>query len=546
MKIIVLGGYGVFGSRLVRLLIRDGHEAVIAGRNTHKARSLADELGCMSLTCDRQSNPNALFDVSPDVVVDAAGPFQAYGADPYTLPRLCLARGADYLDLSDDADFTAGLGALDREARQCGRRLLSGASSVPGISSSVAAELCRGLEEILLIDTAILPGNRAPRGASVMASIIAQLGTASQVWRGGVWRDQHCWSDPACIRLACDMRRTARFIEVPDIRLFPAFFKARSVMFRAGMELRALNLAMQAITTIRRRWRFDLSPRRVEMFRTIARLLEPLGTDRGGMRVAVVGRNGDVAVRREWRLIAEAGDGPFVPAIAARAVIRRLDRVSFGARPCLAEATLAEIEEAMADLAITTSLEETPCPPMFQSALADRWAGLPPEIQALHRIYDVESFSGTAQVMRGKSIFARLAARLFGFPPAADEVAVTVTKTRTGDGETWERNFGGRVFRSRCTPAPEPYRFRERFGAFNFELELLVQDEQIRLPVRRGWFMGLPLPVFLLPGSESREYRENGVFCFDVALLAPLGVGLIVRYQGELRPDRSDGRFAAP
>lgn len=538
MKVIVLGGYGVFGSRLAELLVRDGHDVVIAGRNPSKARALADRLGCTPMALDFRAEPQALFDASPDIVVDAAGPFQAYGRDPYIVPRLCLEGGADYLDLSDDAAFTAGLVTLDDQARKSGRRLLSGVSSVPGLSSSVAAELCDGLDEVLLIDTAILPGNRAPRGTSVIAGIVGQLGTTSRVWRGGVWRDQPCWSDARRVDLAPWLKRVGRFIQVPDVQLFPAFFAARSVMFRAGMELGILNTAMRGLAILRQRWMFDVTRRRAALIRRIANLFLPFGTDRGGMLVAVVGRKGNSAIRREWRLIAEAGDGPYIPAVAARAIIRRLARVASGARPCLAEATRTEMEEAMADLAVSTTTEIAPCPTLFQAALADRWAHLPPEVQALHSVQDVESFSGTAQVIRGRSVIARFAAWFFGFPPATDETPVTVTKTRTETGEIWERNFGGRIFRSYCTPAPAMHRYRERFWHFNYEQELPVDNGCMRLPVRRGWFLGVPLPRFLLPKSESQEYACEGVFHFDVALDAPLGGGLIVRYRGELRPDR--------
>jgi hypothetical protein len=136
-------------------------------------------------------------------------------------------------------------------------------------------------------------------------------------------------------------------------------------------------------------------------------------------------------------------------------------------------------------------------------------------------------------------VIARLAAWFFGFPPAGENVPITVTKTRIDSGETWERNFAGRVFRSHCTPAMDPYRYRERFWLFNYEQDLPVENGCMRLPVRRGWFLGVPIPRPLLPGSESREYAIDGVFHFDVALSAPLGGGLIVRYRGALKPDRT-------
>jgi hypothetical protein len=155
----------------------------------------------------------------------------------------------------------------------------------------------------------------------------------------------------------------------------------------------------------------------------------------------------------------------------------------------------------------------------------------------------VESFSGVAQVTRGTSVIAHLAAWFFGFPPAGDNVPVTVTKTRTELGETWERNFAGRVFRSYYTPTTEPYRYRERFWFFTYEQDLPVENGCMRLPVRREWFLGMPIPRPLLPGSDSREYAIDGAFHFDVALSAPLGGGLIVRYRGALRPDRTRHKY---
>lgn len=540
MRVVILGGYGVFGSRLAELLVRDGHDVVITGRDATKLSGLAKRLNCQHMALDHRNDPLALFGLLPEVVVDAAGPFQSYVKDPYIIPRLCLEHGADYLDLSDDAEFTQGITQLDGRAQSGSRRLLSGASSVPGISSAIAANLCAGMDEVILIDTAIMPGNRAPRGASVISSIVSQLGTTSRVYRGGVWRTQSCWSDARQIELAPNLSRTARFIEVPDIRLFPKFFGAKSVIFRAGLELNTLNIAMSLIAVMRRRWMFFITPGLAEIFRTVANLFLPFGTDRGGMRVLVVGRSNKTVFRREWRLIAEAGDGPYIPAVMARALIRKLSSVPVGSRSCLAEASRAEVESAMSDLAVSIETAESPNPTLFQSALAERWEHLPREVQILHSVQDVESFSGTARVTRGTTPVARLAAWFFGFPHATDQIPLTITKTRTQSGETWERNFGGRVFRSYLTPAPDLYRYRERFWLFNYEQDLPVEDGCMRLPVRRGWLFGIPLPRFLLPGSDSREYSKDGVFHFDVSLIAPLGGGLIVRYRGQVKPDRED------
>lgn len=131
MRVVILGGYGVFGSRLAGLLVRDEHELWIVGRDQEKADALRARLGARSLIGDVRISPEVIFDCKPDVVVDAAGPFQNYDDDPYLIPRMCIARGADYLDFSDSAEFTSGIAVLHEVARGSGRCVLFGVSCPP-------------------------------------------------------------------------------------------------------------------------------------------------------------------------------------------------------------------------------------------------------------------------------------------------------------------------------------------------------------------------------------------------------------------------------
>ncbi len=536
-RVVVIGGYGVFGSLLCELLVRDGHSVWVAGRNRAKAREVADRVGAEALVIDRAGDLAPLWDVEPDVVVDAAGPFHAYSGDPYALVRTCLESGVHYLDLSDDADFTAGISAMNETAEGSGCFALSGVSSVPALSSVVVAELAERLTDLRVIESAILPGNRAPRGLSVIASILNQMGRPMRVWRGGAWREVPAWSDRRVYHLNAATKRAARLITVPDITLFPARFGARSVLFRAGMELWVMNNGLVLFGWLRRAGLIEPTDRVVRAMQWLAARLEGFGTDLGGMVVDVVGDLGDAPIRRRWRLIAEAGHGPYIPGIAVRTILRRLDKVPPGARPCIAEMSLAEVEDAMADLAISFEREDADHVPLFQRVLGAAWDQLPGPNQRLADVHDIEVFTGRARIDRGTGWIARLGATIFGFPPAGEDVPVTVTKTRVANGEIWERNFDGRRFGSHLTPTGEPERVFERFGPVKFELELPVRDGEMQLPVLRGWCLGIPIPRNLLPISDSREYSKDGVFHFDVGLIAPLGLGLVVRYRGWLAPD---------
>jgi NAD(P)-dependent dehydrogenase (short-subunit alcohol dehydrogenase family) len=530
MKVLILGGYGVFGERLARLLVRDGHQITIAGRNLAAAGKLARELACAALRIDRDGDLSAL--TGHDVLVDAAGPFHTYGNDPYRLAKAALAQGLHYLDFADDADFCAGIASLDSLAEAAQKAAISGLSSVPAISSAAVRALS-GTDIPRLIDAAILPGNRSPRGLSVMASILSQAGRPYRLWRGNAWTEATGWSDPRAYRLPTGLSRQGWLIEVPDTRLFPAHFGAETVEFRAGLELGLMRYGLAVFAGLRRLVPFRVTDPLVRGFRFAATLLAPFGTGRGGMSVMVATAD----ERRTWTLTADDGHGPFVPAIPIRALLRRA-ALPIGATPALEVVTLHELEAAMSDLAIRFDRTTEPADPIFPRVLGAAFASLPSAIRATHLTAGVSRWQGRASVTRGTSRFSRLLATLFRFPPDSAGTPVEVTKTTTPKGETWRRSFGPRTFRSHLAAAANG--MTERFGPFTFGLGLTVRDGELHYPVISGRLGPIPLPRWLLPTAEAREFQADDTFHFDVRLLAPVTAKLMVHYRGWLKPATPD------
>ncbi len=299
-------------------------------------------------------------------------------------------------------------------------------------------------------------------------------------------------------------------IGAPDLKLFPQAFNARSVVFRAGLELGIMHWGLAAMAQLRAA---GLLPRLTLFNRPIlwaSELLKPFGTDRGAMSVDVTGIRDGKPVRRRWQVIASAGDGPFLPAVPARAIVRKLSAISPGARPCLSDLTLKEIENAAEGLSVEFATSEDEAPALFQRALGAAWQDLPASVRRLHSIQDIESFSGQVAVKRGKSLLARLAAWLYGFPPASENLPLTVAKERKGEKEVWRRSFAGHRFRSSFTPSPRPGHIRERFFPLTFEMKLEARAGGLSFCAVRGWFAGIPLPAWLLPRSEIREYEDRG------------------------------------
>lgn len=359
--VLIIGGYGVFGGRLAQALLRNPRlDVVIAGRDLKKATDFCALHGgrAMALDSGAKNLAGEISRQAPFIVIDAAGPFQGYEDNPYRIAKAALACGAHYLDLSDDAGFTTGIRQLDGAAVQAGVVLLSGVSSVPALSSAAVSELASEMQEIKLIESVILPGNRAPRGLSVMRAILVQVGRPLRVWRDGEFQTVPGWSQERREVLRVEnvapvTGRRSSLISAPDLVLFADFFGARTVEFRAGLDLWIMH---RGLAVLGKMVQFKLLKSAEPLARVLkwaADWLKPFGSDRGGMRVRVVGTLADGRVAQcEWSLIAEAGDGPHIPAVPARVMCNRLlaAETKAGARPCLAEFTLTEAEAEMADL----------------------------------------------------------------------------------------------------------------------------------------------------------------------------------------------------
>jgi hypothetical protein len=361
-RVLVIGGYGFFGSRLVTLLSRQPNlHILVAGRSQAQAESLVQALrpGAASLlearTIDIASPAlaQALSALKPDAVIHTAGPFQ--GQD-YHVATACIAARAHYIDLADGRAFVAGITALDEAAAQAGVLVTSGASSVPALSCAAADTLAAGLQQVTDIDIGISPGNRTDRGLSTVAAI---LGYCGQPLPGGAigWHGSRAHRYPAPVG-----RRLLSPCDVPDLVLLgPRFPGTPAVRFGAGLELRLLHRGMNAMALLAQRGLVGNWAAYAPILKRVADWFRHLGSDAGAMHVRVTGTDREGAARtRSWSLVATSGDGPFVPTLAAAALVRRLAAgvaIAVGARPCLGLLSLDDFAREAAGLAITMKVE---------------------------------------------------------------------------------------------------------------------------------------------------------------------------------------------
>ena len=541
-RILVIGGYGGFGARLSRRLAVAGHRVLVAGRNPEKARRFAATLAnAEGLGADRTGDLGALLaSAKPDLVIDAAGPFQGSG---YRLPEACIAAGISCFDLADARDYVTGIGALDAAAREAGVTLIAGASTAPALTGAAARHLAEGLDRVDQVEIALSASARITAGASVAKAILSYVGRPIRLWRGGRWSIGRGWQEMRKEEMRAGPhvlgRRRVALVDVPDHDLLPTMLPGRpAVSFRAGNDL-GLQMWPLWLLSWPVRWGW------LKSLRGAAGLLLPLqratawlGSDRSGMTVTLTGRRGAEAVERRWSVVAVDGHGPEIPTLAAVLLAEELFAGRLAPGACTPERLLplARFEQAFVDgLKLAHGSEERVLPPvLYERLMGPAYAALPPLVRAIHDLHGDAGAAGEGRVARGRNPFARLMARVARFPPAGTYALHVAFAERDGR-ERWTRAFGGHVFSSELSA--KKGLAVERFGPMRFGCALAATEDGLAMHLKRWSAFGIRLPLFLAPRIAAREYEAEGRFHFDVRLSFPL-IGGIVHYTGWLKPIR--------
>jgi len=546
---LIVGGYGTFGSRLARLLANDDRlHPIVAGRSLSAARKLAVELGCEAARFDRDGDVRRqIAALKPDILIDASGPFQNYGAAPYRVVEACIALGVPYVDLADSSEFVAGIAAFDAAAREANVFVLSGASTFPVLTAAVLRRFAADGMNIEHVSGGVAPSPYAGLGLSVIRAIASYAGKPVMRLEAGrlTWdyplttTRRHTVAPPGALPLHS---RLFSLIDAPDLRAIPQLWPdLKSIWMGAGPVPCILHRGLILMAwLVRLRLLPSLSPLAGLFHRTINLLR--WGEHRSGMFVQAQGKDASGRpVCRSWHLLAEGDDGPFVPAMAAAAIVRLMldgNPPPCGARAATTGIELSHYEPWFAGKRIVAGFrDEQDGLPLYRRVLGEAWKRLPPTLQAMHASIAGQTASGEAGVERGRNRLARLAADIMGFPKEGERIPVRVRFEAIANGEIWHRDFAGRKFHSMQTEgrSRSQYLIDERFGPISVALACVVEEGRLRLIVRRWSLFGIPMPRLLSPSGEAFEYEQDGRFHFDVELKAPL-LGKLVRYRGWLVP----------
>lgn len=361
-RVLIIGGYGNFGSYIARALAADPNiELLIGGRSQARADAFAAALeatnpasGCIiDIERDVESQLRA---IDPDIVIHTTGPFQT---QDHRVARAAIAIGAHYLDLADARNFVATISELDGEAKEAGVAVIAGASSVPCLTAAFIDRYRPRFASLVSATYGIAAAQATNRGLGTAAAILSYVGKPFTILAEGRRKRVFGWQGTRAVRYPELGVRLFGYCDVPDLELFPERYpELRDLEFVAGHEVKLLHIGTWLLSWIVRLGFVQSLSRYAGTLLKLSFLLDPLGSDKSGFHMFLRGidHGGHPAEIRIF-MVARQVHGPNIPCFPAIILARRMaagQRLDAGAKPCLGLIGLDELLGCMEHLDITT------------------------------------------------------------------------------------------------------------------------------------------------------------------------------------------------
>lgn len=359
-RVLVLGGYGFFGSRICTALARNpAIHLIIAGRDLTKATALAYQLGrsaqhARALDATSPQLAQALSKLQLGTLIHIAGPFQDQN---YAVAQACIQARCNYLDLADGREFVNGIVKLDAAARAANVCVVSGVSTVPGLTSAVVDRYAGEYSQLDAIRIGLTSGALVP-GLATVKAVFSYCGQPFTVLENGHRVTVRGWVDS--LRYEFPKPVGARLLsrcDVPDLDLLPQRYAGvRTVSFHAGFASDTGHRAVERLARLVRDGKLESALPFARALYTVGRWVAPLLSSSGAMFVRLEGLDEEGKPQAmTWRLLAHDNHGPTIPCAPSIALANKIAasaQLPAGAMPCLGLLTVEEILEPLQGLSI--------------------------------------------------------------------------------------------------------------------------------------------------------------------------------------------------
>lgn len=369
MRVIVIGGYGSFGRRITsRILKIPGIKVIICGRNAFKAKELFPSCQYSKLDIFEPNLEMKIKELKGDLLIHTAGPFDE--CEGYRVAKACIAASCNYIDLSDNRQYVNGMHhLLDSSAKAAGCTVISGASTTPGLTSSVIHSFALH-NQLSSVDIRISAANSSMPGEATVKSILSYCGKPIKIVVNKKDVYITAWQYPSLSTIpGLSERRLCSDVDIPDSDS-DYTRDLENFRFRAGVENRFSMLGLAALA-LARRFNFISSQLLCNQSKFLLELIKALrnrwiksesSTD-GGMVVTMQGRaqhDNNITATVTWGIVASESAGPEIPCTPAVILTRKFAEIhatkthkhaslSPGASACTGHFNLKEFMEELTE-----------------------------------------------------------------------------------------------------------------------------------------------------------------------------------------------------
>lgn len=354
-SIMILGGYGHFGVKIAETLIKDNIPIVIVGRNQHKLTNTVNHFkqkypaasiigSCFDIY---KSLDEKLRELKPIIIIHTSGPFQN---QDYVIPKICIENHAHYLDIADAREYVRDISTLNDLAMRNNVAAISGASSVPGLTSAVIEEYKPAFSELDHLEFGISSGQQTPGGVATTQAILSYAGKEIPTYKGSKgkmigWQGLHRIELPGC------GKRWQSNCSIPDLDLFPEHYGFKSIAFSGGVESSFLHLSLWCMSWLVR-WGMPIRLGSYSnIFYRVAKSFDRFGSDAGGLYIFLSGKDAEGKSKNiKWFIIARKNHGLYIPTIPVIVLAKKIFRGEYsipGAKPCVGLVSLKELLSEM-------------------------------------------------------------------------------------------------------------------------------------------------------------------------------------------------------
>ncbi len=354
-SVMIFGAAGNFGGKIASSLAKAGISLILVGRTEKNLNELKSKIeainskisvAIVAVSDIETTLTDHLKFFKPFIVINTCGPFQLIDC---SVAKSCIIQKTHYIDLADGRQYVENFTSLDELAIANDCIAISGASTVPCLSSAVLEHYKDQFNEFESLKYGIAPGQRADRGLSTVRGVLSYTGKVLKPYVGS--DISYGWQDIYRQKYPVIGTRLMANCDIPDLDLLPKFYNLKSIKFSGSIENSIVHLGLWFLSWLVRLKIIENLEKYSALLLKLSHIFDPFGTSDGGMHMIISGKDkNNLPKTVKWFIIAKNGHGPHIPSIPAIILTKKIIQGNFlirGAKACVG---LVSLEEYISEL----------------------------------------------------------------------------------------------------------------------------------------------------------------------------------------------------